>query len=639
MAERRIGAPAVRDLGFYVLLTVIMTYPLLLKAGHAVLGPPGDNMEYLYKLWWFKRALFDLHVSPFFNPDVFYPRGYYLALHEMTWANIALGMPLTLLWGEILSYNALVLLSFVLSGFGAYMLAMHLSGERLPSLLGGVLYAFCSYRMAHLAAGHLNLLGTQWLPFLLLCIDRALATGERRPALLAGLFFALSALSSWYYAPMFAILSFVYVWWRPQRRECARDAHPAKRTHRIAGKEFRLLLWSVATAGVLLLPSLALTALQRGQSQMSFSLSEVDVFSASLGDLVIPNILHPLWGLRLAGNYVSRTDVLEHVISVSWIGLGLALLTLPRRVDADSAAMLRRVAQPFWGILAVGALLSLGTTLHVGGQRVYFSVPAWLESAFTAVMGLLANRLALHRMPSYYELRVANAVYFPLPTLLLYLFVPFFDAMRVWARFALFAALAVAVLASLGLARLQRFLRDTRQVGQRACLVAAVLLLAVVAELWVAPFSLGWSEVQPQPVDLWLAEQEIGGAVIRFPLWQSERGPGLYSAATHHKPLAYGYGGFFPADYRAARPILWGFPADDAIELLRDWDVRYVLVSPAAFGDVWPEVQSQINERGSLQEVARFSEQQLYHRGWLAERLSDLGHAFLTEQIYVYRLS
>jgi hypothetical protein len=439
------GAKQVGILFFCVALALIMTYPLVANLTRGVLGPPGDNFEYLYKLWWFKRALFDLGVSPFFTADVFYPQGYHLALHEMSLANMFLGLPLTILGGEALSYNLLVLLSFVLSGFGACLLVTRLTGERLPGLVSGVLYAFCSYRMAHLGAGHLNLLGTQWLPFMMLSLERLLQEREIRSAILVGTFFALSALSSWYYAPVFGIAAVIYVLWRYRQGL----------GHRALGRLFAV---SALVAAVLMLPSIVQTMQQWSQREMVFSLREVDAFSASLGDWLVPNVMHPIWGRVFSSYYTNRQDVLEHIIALSWVGVLLSAVALCARIRGRGTHWREHVSAAYAGLLGFSFVLALGTTLHIGGRRIYLSVPTWLEKAFTAVMGLLASRLALHSMPSYYELRVERVVYVPLPTLIFYLYVPFSNAMRVWTRFSVLSAFAVAVLAGMGLAKmLQRW--------------------------------------------------------------------------------------------------------------------------------------------------------------------------------------
>ncbi len=639
------GAKHVGILFFYLTLALLATFPLVSHLATGVPGPPGDNFEYLYKLWWFKRALFDLGVSPLFTSDVFYPQGYYLALHEMSLANISVGMPFTLCCGEIISYNGLVLLSFVLSGFGMYLLAFYVTGVRLAALLSGVVFAFASYRMGHLGAGHLNLLGTQWLPFLMLSLERLLATRRVRLAILSGIFFALSALSSWYYAPMFAIAAGLYLVWRT-RQQRAQSARTASRwdyaggaaSELCSGNLWCLLAVSGLVAGLLMAPSFLPTAQQWGQREMSFSLREVDIFSASLGDFLVPNVLHPLWGRLVAGYYAVRQDVLEYMISFSWVALSLAAVALWARQKGSRSLRQQSIPSVYVVLFVLSVVLALGTTLHLGGQRIHIAVPAWVERGFTAVMGLLANRWALHAMPSYYELRIPGAVYVPLPTLLLYLYVPFFDSMRVWTRFGLISAFTVAVLSGLGLARIMRRLEGGRHSPRRAVLVGSACLVLLAFELIAVPYPLGWSEVRAQPVDEWLARQPESGAVIRFPLWQIECGPGLYAATVHGRPLASGYAAFFPSYYRQERSILWDFPTVRSIALLRGWGVKYVLVGSKGYGAQWPDVQRRLDDFETLQLVATFSEEPLYHAGWLARLLPDLDRAFLVDLVYVYQL-
>jgi hypothetical protein len=279
-------------------------------------------------------------------------------------------------------------------------------------------------------------------------------------------------------------------------------------------------------------------------------------------------------------------------------------------------------------------LLALGTTLHLDGQRAYLSVPDWLERGFTAVMGLVANRLALHPMPSYYELRAEQAIYLPLPTLLLYLYVPFFDAMRVWTRFGLIGALSTAALAGIGLAQLMRRARASQRLW-----IGGICLAMVLFELAVGTYPLGWSEVRTQPVDRWLAEQTHPGAVALFPLWKAEHGAALYATKDHARPVVYGYGAFFPRRYRDARPVLWDLTSTDAISLLRQWGVAYVVVGAESYGREWPQIERRLQQSEALQLVATFREAPVYHSGWLAELLPDFGRAFIVDQLYVYRLT
>lgn len=599
---------------FFFVCTLALTYPLVVHMGDGVLGPPGDNFEYLFKLAWFKESIFG-GLSPFFTPDVFYPQGYPLALHEMSLAHVALGMPVVLVAGQVVGYNTLLVLSFVLSGYGAYLLALRTVRQQQAAIVAGCLYAFSSYRMGHLAAGHLNLMGTQWLPFMLLALGQFLHHHALRSAILAGIFFALSALSSWYYAPMFAIGAIVYalVVARPWDR------------HLRSARFWRGSVAAVLLALVLMAPALVETARLRGQREMTFTLREVDLFSASIGDLVAPNALHPLWGWWAAEYWGAREDVLEYMVGLSWVGMGLAAVGVWGRRK-------QRMVQAMAALAIVSAILALGTTLHLGGDRLLIPVPEAIERVFTAAMGCLVNRMALHPMPSYYEFRVPRNIYLPLPALWLYLYVPLFDSMRVWSRFALLTGLALAILAAAGWARL------AERLGSHLRWASAGLVLLVLFGSLAAPFTLGWSQVRAQSVDAWLAEQPTRGSVIVLPLWKAEHGLALYATRVHDKPVAFGYGAFFPRWYRERRPTLWGFPNAESIALLRAWNVQYVLVGAESYGAEWPKVQREIDSCASLRLLGVFDEQPVYHPGAVARALPDLGRAFIVDRINVYEL-
>ena len=106
-----------------------MTRPLIFKFTTSIPGWVfGDNAEYLWKIWWFKHALLDLHVWPLFSPTIYHPYGFNLAYGEITPTNTLLTIPITAVFGEVVTYNFLALLSFVLSGFAMYLLVCYLTG-------------------------------------------------------------------------------------------------------------------------------------------------------------------------------------------------------------------------------------------------------------------------------------------------------------------------------------------------------------------------------------------------------------------------------------------------------------------------------------------------------------------------------
>ena len=576
----------------YALLTVVMTWPLAARFDRAVLGPPGDNLEYVWKMWWFKHALLERRISPFFNPDVFYPVGYPVALSETTVANTVLGLPITALWGEVVAYNTMMVFSFVLSGYGLYLLLRGLGCGVYGALVGGAIFAFCPYRMAHLGAGHLPLMGTGWIPLLFLALEKLIRRPSWHLGVCAGICLALTALSSWYYAIMVGLFAGLCVLLR--------------------ARPWAELLWrktlglnlglALICAGALVAPA-ALPILRlygQGETQYNYSLSYVDQWSASPLDFVYPNAMHSWWGAAATRGYYQNIN--ENLLYLGLVALVLAVWGLwsQRR---------ERTARLYALLAGISLVLALGTTLHFAGKPVYISVPSAFEQQFSRAMYVLTGRLALHRV-NYGPLQRQGAIVLPLPTLLLYLFVPFMNTMRVWARFGLLTMLAVAVLAGWGADAI------VGSVGRRGStlwqsLVAGIIALLVLVDFAVIPYPYGYTEVRGQPVDDWLARQPKA-AVIHYPLDKTWYGWMLYPTRVHGQPIAYGYGTFMPRAYREISTGWRDWPSEAALSQLRAAGIRYVLVGARSYGEQWPALQRAL-ETGGLREVAAFEDKPLFH--------------------------
>lgn len=601
-------------LGLFVALSAVMTYPMVLHAMNAIPGPPADNFEVLYRVWWFKHSLFDLHISPFFNPDVFYPFGYDLSLGESTLANMAFSLPVTLAGGHIFSYNLIMWGTFVLSGFGMYLWAYRVLGHRGAAIVAGVVYAYCPYRLLHLTSGQVAQVSTQWLPFMLLCLDRALERRDVRAAAMAGLFYALTALSAWYYLAIAGLFVVLYgiLRMRPWR-ESLRDR-----------ALWHCALVFVTVVAVCLGPLVVRNLSLLWGDEMGYSLWYVDALSPSLNDLFFPRVLRPLWG----GEPLNQD---EYDFSVH-LYLGVPALAL-------ATVGVWKQRRPFVKIMLVielvALVLSLGPRLRWDGGPVLIPVPPTVERAFTAGMGILAKRLALYPAPSYYMLREPGSVYIPLPALLLRLFVPSFQYVRQWSRFLVLTLLALAMLAGFGAAAI------SQQVGGRAAWVLALLVALSMFDSAILPYRFGLCMVGPQPVDDWLAAQPGHDPVAEFPYYRfGGNGPLLYRAVYHGKPIVSGASTFVPSGHREARPVLVAFPDEEALVLLRSWGVRYIVMSSAAYGADWPQVQGVLTAQPDLRFVASFDDVPVYHDGRLLDIVPGyelslpLGQEFVYEIIY-----
>src|SRR6266403_1060259 len=275
----------------YTFLTAAMTYPAVLFLRTRVLGGPEDNFHFLWELWYVAHALFDLHKSPFFDPDVFVPFGFSLIRNQdLSPGTVLLFSPLTYFFGEVFTYNFLILGSFVLTAFGVYLLARELWANRAAAVLAGIIVGFCPYRFAH-ADGHLSIVSTEWIPFFFLYLERLISAPRLKNAVLAGVFFGLSAWTTWYYFFMVPIAAAFYVAFRIDWKASGKDLR----------RLLQLSFISLGVALIFVLPFLIPYYLATHGGVVDYrGAGESQAFAAALADYIIPPTTHFWWGRTVA---------------------------------------------------------------------------------------------------------------------------------------------------------------------------------------------------------------------------------------------------------------------------------------------------------------------------------------------------
>jgi hypothetical protein len=110
---------------------------------------------YMWSLAWWPYAL--VHgLNPFFTHAIWAPAGTSVAAAATIPAAAIALWPVTALFGPVVSYNVLAILSPPLCGLTAYLLCRRLTGRHAASLMGGFLFAFSSYELTE-SLGHANL--------------------------------------------------------------------------------------------------------------------------------------------------------------------------------------------------------------------------------------------------------------------------------------------------------------------------------------------------------------------------------------------------------------------------------------------------------------------------------------------------
>ena len=566
------------------LLSLLMTWPLVTRLDNSLPGWPGDNFAFLYKFWWFRVALLHEHRQPLFDPNTFAPFGFNLGQGEPTLLNTLPGVVLGAIFNDVAAYNLLALASFVIAGLGAYLLVREVTGSKPAAFLAALVFAFCPYRLSQFA-GHIQLLGTGWIALAFYFTERAFKTLQLRDGALAGLSLALAALSAWYYAYMVGLVLAVYVVVRlltSRRAVRLRSLVPA-----FAGA----LVALVVVAGPVALPSLQLW----GQGGLSHTAKAADEHSASPLDYGIPNPLQPLWGQPFMSAHAQQ-NVIESSLYAG---------------------------------LSVAALATLGWLLRKKGARAPGSWVAW--GVVLAVAFVLSLGLTLHGLGGQVQLAGGGSI--PLPGQLLFDWLPLFSSMRAYARFGVIAVLAACVLMGLG------WLFLCRRFPESAPWLTLLAALMIMVDFWTGPYAWGTSRVVESQTAGYLASAPPG-TVMQMPLTSALTGPALFAESFYGKPIAYGYDTFEPPEWSAARPDLVHFPDDRALDVLRRWGVRYIVVSGNAYGADWPGTLAYLKSLPRLRYLNGFNEA----RTWdvdpqVVDARPDMEEYLLPDQTAVFELA
>jgi hypothetical protein len=196
----------------YVVITLVMTHPLVNLAALGSSCYPGDARLLIWTMAWDNHAVLD-HV-PLFNANMFYP-----TVSSLNYADHLFGISLFTLpiyaatRNPILGYNIVWLLAFPLNGVAMHALVRHYTRSHLAGFVGGVIYAFSQYNLFH-SQGHLALIWKWLVPLSLLLFERWSERPTLRRAALWGSAVILQALSAWYLAVIVLVANAALWVWR-----------------------------------------------------------------------------------------------------------------------------------------------------------------------------------------------------------------------------------------------------------------------------------------------------------------------------------------------------------------------------------------------------------------------------------------
>jgi hypothetical protein len=539
-------------LGVIALILCLMNYQLVLHASTHVVGRPfEDAFDVLWQLSWMDTAVFEKGVNPFFSPDVFYPHGWYLASSAQSPWYLLLLAPVTHLLGATLTYNMLLLGTYLLAAFGVYLLLSRHTTNRFVGIIAGFAYIGAPVLLIRLG-GHLNILfSAAFLPFTIVFLNQALANQERRRmwTVLAGIALALTILGHWSFLFIATLPLIGYFMLAPSTMS--------------RGQRVRTGLLVSAIAFVLVAPFAYLAWNARAEmfpGEGDFPVADVNAYGISPDYLLAGNSEHPLLGELSQSVFPLHGE--QDAVGLGTAALILAIVGLFKNPWSNT--------KPFVAMGLISFVLALGLTLHWHAGQVLLRVGPAIEQLYDTLVPMGPT------LPAGY-------IAIPLPALLLYRFIPFADSMRVWSRFVIPLTLSVALLAGLGLRTLLRQ-------GTVVRLAAVFLGLLVIFEGVRAPYE-HFTEVatNQRTADLWLAEQPSGTKLIEYPLPIVNKNA-MYSQSVHGQQIVNGFMSIQPSFLQEASEQLGTWPDKDAVSLLREWGVQYMVLN----GHAGSELQEKI---------------------------------------------
>ncbi len=171
------------------------------------IGSTDDVYSYIWFLNNAHQSLISHKLSDlFYTHSLFYPHGVSLRFDTPLF-NSLITFPAYVIGGPVFAYNFLAFFTFVFTFIGMFLFLRLLTKNAQAALIGALGFTFSSYRLSRLMVGHMDLLSTEWIGFLLyVTYAYFFVKNENKYILGAGVFIALSAYSDYRTALMSLVL-------------------------------------------------------------------------------------------------------------------------------------------------------------------------------------------------------------------------------------------------------------------------------------------------------------------------------------------------------------------------------------------------------------------------------------------------
>lgn len=481
-----------RALGVSLLLTIlalIYTFPLIMNFSKVIPGKGGDLSVYYWCHTWFSKAL-SQWSNPWHTDMLWYPNGTTLVFNTSRFGSAFMAWFLTPVVGSIASYNLIILLSFVVSGLGIYLLVREWSGSEIGAIAAAIVFVFNPFKFNKLIYHHF-LLSTYTFGFALWILLKILKGNQKRirNGIILGLLVGITAYESIFYLDFLALALLLVIIWYAAFERAVFWRHST----------LLPLLIAALTAAIALAPMAAIVITDFHEYGRLPAAGGSEGYSNDLLALFAPSptlfsgIEDPPELIFSKRNFIYNTPE-ENAGIVGWPVLVLAILGWWWNRKGNPIARFSAL-----GVL-VFAVLSLGPFLQVGGSNRFFVV------------------------------ETIGPIAIPMPYVFLQFFPPI-GMVRTPSRFIILGFIFLAILVGLAIAGISKRMRG------KWAVIPVLLVILIVLDYFPRGIAIINPVAAPEPVER-LAGEEGDFGVLHYGINSIDN---MRFGTVHGKPHTTGY--------------------------------------------------------------------------------------------------
>jgi hypothetical protein len=375
-----IGPPLWLSLLAYLLLSVLMTWPLVRQLNTHVPTPDSDVFNVYWGNWWVRHAL-GSGLDPYSTAHLIYPMGFDLVTFAFSPFLALLWIPLSWVLPALAAYNMVLLATIVLSCVAMDQLLRYLTGNAWASLVAAITFGFAPSLVAE-RLPHLNMSAVFWIPWAALLLTRLMREAKIRHAFLLALTVGLAFYTRLQVGALVVIFCAVYL------------AGLALVDHKRWQKSALPKLLLAGGLGLLLLAPLAVNVWQAQVQASGEALlrGEAESYQTDLLAYVLPPQRHPLLGSWTSSIYEQRFAVNRQYWA--YAGFVPVLLALYAVISRRRQALPWLLTGLFTFALALGPTLRFNGTVYPALKLPYSLAP----DLFSAIGLNWPNRFNLAMM-------------------------------------------------------------------------------------------------------------------------------------------------------------------------------------------------------------------------------------------------